>query len=139
MRPIQASTWVISIHAPSRERRYECCRHWICQPISIHAPSRERQQYLSAVRYQAQHFNPRSLTGATILLLPVGASTFYFNPRSLTGATNQPPTASSITLFQSTLPHGSDRRKLLSGLDDADFNPRSLTGATNNSVSVAPM
>ena len=32
--------------------------------------------------------------------------------------------------FQSTLPHGSDKRRIVEMLIDANFNPRSLTGAT---------
>ena len=77
------------------------------------------------------YFNPRSLTGATIILVsnsqaffisihaplrerPAKVNPFiiyepYFNPRALTGATNSAKASSPI---------------------DSDFNPRSLTGAT---------
>ena len=34
-------------------------------------------------------------------------------------------------VFQSTLPHGSDRLYATTGRRDCNFNPRSLTGATN--------
>ena len=60
---------------------------WRCK-ISIHAPSRERPP-LSTVR----GLRPRN-----------------FNPRSLTGATRMISVSGRWLLFQSTLPHGSDRR-----------------------------
>ena len=54
------------------------------------------------------HFNPRSLAGATVLLLLLGY----------------------MIIFQSTLPCGSD---LISNVNKSNliyFNPRSLAGAT---------
>ena len=124
-----------------------------------------------------RYFNPRSLTGAT--LTPVYLNDvlhIYFNPRSLTGATRtiavffitvnisihaplreRHPTDSTDylfpTVFQSTLPYGSDanacvpkrctaylfQSTLPYGSDKDNsrilhngqyFNPRSLTGAT---------
>ena len=103
------------------------CQHG----ISIHAPSRERRacrQISAASRY----FNPRSLAGATVPPRAALSYQRYFNPRSLAGAT--PIVATSLasckpisihapsrerhiktkktlnfTLFQSTLPRGSDR------------------------------
>ncbi len=79
----------ISIHAPSRERRLTRRYHSNGVEISIHAPSRERRRknYRSPA---GRHFNPRSLTGAT-----------------LAGAT----TRSAAITFQSTLPHGSDQAR----------------------------
>ena len=55
--------------------------------ISIHAPSRERLNNTKALRDNILNFNPRSLTGATFLFFH---HDFFFS------------------LFQSTLPHGSD-------------------------------
>ena len=122
------------------------------QRISIHAPSRERpirQKFLKSRRaFQSTlphgsdsaivllilanvNFNPRSLTGATFLILylivicPISIHapsrerhTFTdiiisgksnFNPRSLTGATFESARyVAKYSLFQSTLPHGSD-------------------------------
>ena len=43
---------------------YERCRHRICQPISIHAPLRERLR-VQRCSIMPEHFNPRSLAGAT--------------------------------------------------------------------------
>ena len=56
--------WLISIHAPSRERlpAQHFLRRLRC--ISIHAPSRERRQHHKDVGERTD-FNPRSLTGAT--------------------------------------------------------------------------
>ena len=54
---------VISIHAPSRERR-DTYSITIDGVISIHAPSRERRRWQST-HYTTRHFNPRSLTGTT--------------------------------------------------------------------------
>ena len=98
--------------------------------ISIHAPSRERLFEIICSNTGFKNFNPRSLTGAT----PYGQSFskigLHFNPRSLTGATEpfrayaliynisiHAPSRERlghinskmhISLFQSTLPHGSD-------------------------------
>ena len=77
----------ISIHAPSRERRHGMCCLDCYERISIHAPSRERRFGTSGRLARA-----------------------YFNPRSLTGATQQNNNVSrKAGVFQSTLPHGSDR------------------------------
>ena len=54
-------------------------------PISIHAPSRERL-FRSGYSRGSRHFNPRSLTGATTARVKFIA----------------------VSIFQSTLPHGSD-------------------------------
>ena len=55
------------------------------------------------------HFNPRSLTGATHTAGILTKSWLNFNPRSLTGATEIRDLHGSEFLFQSSLPHGSDR------------------------------
>ena len=80
----------ISIHAPSRERQLVGCVYGNVENISIHAPSRERRVQLADAsklhtfqstlprgsdepsQYrlcQPEDFNPRSLAGATMLLL----------------------------------------------------------------------
>ena len=59
---------IISIHAPSRERRKHCASFGIHIGISIHAPSRERLKKHNQYIFQL-HFNPRSLTGATMITL----------------------------------------------------------------------
>ena len=66
-----------------------CAVSWpqSCGRISIHAPSRERQISAAAFRAALRNFNPRSLAGATLMLI-----------------SRQPKTA----VFQSTLPRGSD-------------------------------
>ena len=97
----------ISIHAPSRERRICPVQLRQLTLISIHAPSRERPISLSIILLSG-YFNPRSLTGATIILAVI----------------------LRIFLFQSTLPHGSDTNKGFEFWFYDNFNPRSLTGAT---------
>ena len=144
---------IISIHAPSRERR--CITSLTCDvmsfqstlprgsdihphhmipmlsEISIHAPSRERHRFniLCSCKTQFQSTLPRGsdITGSTLhnLLvsfqstLPRGSDIpyvatfsyifFYFNPRSLAGATLVVLDLSVTTgIFQSTLPRGSD-------------------------------
>ena len=121
--------------------------------ISIHAPLRERRNRIN-IHHATMHFNPRSLAGATHLLCRMiwlicnfnprslaGATLRFiakemmminFNPRSLAGATdyadqiislgyisihaplrerrNLNSISSLFTLFQSTLPCGSDAR-----------------------------
>ena len=77
---------MISIHAPSRERHCRLYLHCQYSAISIHAPLRELpggQQH----RGHHNHFNPRSLAGATTIELQA---------------------QSSLLEFQSTLPYGSD-------------------------------
>ena len=78
-------------------------------PLSIHAPSRERHKvYL--LMHPTAHFNPRSLAGATLILIrffvhfvisihapsrerlclsPAARAKMDFNPRSLAGATHE--------------------------------------------------
>ena len=59
-----AEAKAISIHAPSRERRGKLAGFRRIADISIHAPSRERPQSGRGER-GGNHFNPRSLAGAT--------------------------------------------------------------------------
>ena len=56
---------VISIHAPSRERRSRLLLLLFNNTISIHAPSRERLWSSASVASSGSDFNPRSLAGAT--------------------------------------------------------------------------
>ena len=101
---------LISIHAPLRER---------LQAVLCNITSRLFQSTLpygsdrsNPVWYDIyKHFNPRSLTGATILTSKSRGTINNFNPRSLTGATR-----SARKDFEAP----------------ADFNPRSLTGATRS-------
>ena len=124
----------ISIHAPSRERLVTPLFILIIQNISIHAPSRERQVFPTPQPFRC-YFNPRSLTGATMMfnglcycvpVISIHAPSrerpykYYhhilhrhFNPRSLTGATVLLLLLPISKLFQSTLPHGSDSSVLI--------------------------
>ena len=98
----------ISIHAPLRERPFQQCTFKRCALISIHAPLRERPSPVLD-NHSNGHFNPRSLTGATIwsswvLLwqmqfqstLPYGSDRLLFS------------VSKQCLIFQSTLPYGSD-------------------------------
>ena len=119
--------------------------------ISIHAPSRERpNQQLH--RQERQHFNPRSLTGATLQILELPVQYFISIHAPSRERLVSPTFALVGSPFQSTLPNGSDqviavimlpawlisihapsRERRLSPAKVrrcAVFNPRSLTGAT---------
>ena len=75
--------------------------------ISIHAPSRERRWSFRTVG-ERQNFNPRSLAGATLTCRSGFIVSSNFNPRSLAGATVIFTAYVINLLFQSTLPRGSD-------------------------------
>ena len=151
--PLQGGGVSISIHAPSRERQTPSLICHKFQSISIHAPSRERLG-LDDDAAAWRDFNPRSLTGATRVPIRSTERKRYFNPRSLTGATGIKPEFVGCSLFQSTLPHGSDtirpkslqqwrafqstlphgsdKRLIKNWRCSRYFNPRSLTGATES-------
>ena len=104
---------MISIHAPSRERPVEYIRYSIQPDISIHAPSRERRG-ASATSVDDEgisiHAPSRERRGKAASFL---CNSLYFNPRSLAGATTIIVAAGSSLVFQSTLPRGSDRQRWL--------------------------
>ena len=87
----------------------------------------QRQQ-----RCRADHFNPRSLAGATSIVLHI---TFDF-AISIHAPSRERHTANTHALrhllFQSTLPRGSDSAILNLDVLLSYFNPRSLAGATKN-------
>ena len=102
---------MISIHAPSRERPFFLPSLPQLRGISIHAPSRERPYGFNVV----------------------GAVTFI----SIHAPSRERPCTTSsinliVTLFQSTLPRGSDLSKGWKPRRRYYFNPRSLAGATGN-------
>ena len=110
---LQAVTFDISIHAPSRERRRVRCHNFYVYIISIHAPSRERHKQTSSNNklfeisiHAPSRERPQELQAAQ-------RPNFDFNPRSLTGATAGLVARLPTTRFQSTLPHGSDRAQQL--------------------------
>ena len=100
------------------------------RPISIHAPSRERQSYwwyfyLSIISIHA----PSRERPITLLILRFIISVFQ---STLPHGSDALPNLllSRALKFQSTLPHGSDPQKGPAVDLPLDFNPRSLTGAT---------
>ena len=120
----------ISIHAPSRERPSVQKYLKGIDAISIHAPSRERRLPRSFSDSTLVYFNPRSLTGATRFLpLQGGGVSISIHAPSRERQLICPNVA-SYPVFQSTLPHGSDRKQASDGHNLDYFNPRSLTGAT---------
>ena len=122
----------ISIHAPSRERLDPAEEAYAKALISIHAPSRERQPSQLYVQHHPYHFNPRSLAGATVALYNINAliiisihapsrerlheSEIYTPGRlisihaPLRERLGIAPEFVGSSLFQSTLPCGSDWR-----------------------------
>ena len=98
----------ISIHAPSRERRSSAPKLGVSTAFQSTLPHGSDAEILRALKSCVRHFNPRSLTGATVKLtdkqreqlISIHAPSrerpiirllvmliINFNPRSLTGAT----------------------------------------------------
>ena len=106
--------------------------------ISIHAPSRERRTFHVPHDYTHLQFQS-TLPRGSDKRLPVGMQFFiYFNPRSLAGATF----FNFFIFFSAEISiHAPSReRQIASRLADlfkAYFNPRSLAGATLNAILVA--
>ena len=140
----------ISIHAPSRERLSDSHRAAEYRRISIHAPSRERRNQQRPLRGNI-NFNPRSLAGATILLLciyhcvvfqstlprgsdvpgaPVYTLPIHFNPRSLAGATYRVRLYTHCRYISIHAPSRERLKHNIRRLSCKNFNPRSLAGAT---------
>ena len=146
--------WLISIHAPSRERRLSPAKVRRC---AVFNPRSLAGATINAIddSTNIRHFNPRSLAGATVFQFLKIYLMRYFNPRSLAGATSSSVASFTISRFQSTLPRGSDQARSSSapaptvfqstlprGSDILPmswtdckryFNPRSLAGATEMS------
>ena len=121
--------------------------------ISIHAPLRERRLGNSQLLV-VRNFNPRSLTGATLISsllfgdvaisihaplrerLLAELQAFGQLPISIHAPLRERPKSTNSqrcpAKFQSTLPYGSDPRKDNYYWLCKNFNPRSLTGATGN-------
>ena len=97
--------------------------------ISIHAPSRERHRG-KLLNWWIKQFQSTLPHGSDPLPPPGIPVSCDFNPRSLTGATLIALSVLPACLFQSTLPHGSDMMTSPRISQLTDFNPRSLTGAT---------
>ena len=104
---LPAAGYLISIHAPSRERHLFIVIENALFMISIHAPSRERPVEPTATGLVTifQSTLPR---GSDADHLGTIAQKLHFNPRSLAGATAAVDFRRYICLFQSTLPRGSD-------------------------------
>ena len=79
------------------------------------------------------HFNPRSLTGATIYTESEVCNMLI----SIHAPSRERLKAAVLAVFfisfQSTLPHGSDFSRVYCNSVYSNFNPRSLTGATFDS------
>ena len=99
--------------------------------ISIHAPLRERRTALYGRLRSSPYFNPRSLTGATGKRRKVRNAGLVFQS-TLPHRSDDKRLLfiTADTQFQSTLPHGSDDAQRDFKRLYAHFNPRSLTGAT---------
>ncbi len=147
-----AKSWIISIHAPSRERLcyYHCYKFSnslfqstlprgsdslplasnICNPISIHAPSRERRQVLFQ-RHPVTRFQSTLPRGSDYdkLYDAINHDISIHAP-----SRERPDTirhSDDWFTFQSTLPRGSDFNSFQCLPAANHFNPRSLAGATN--------
>ena len=76
------------------------------------------------------NFNPRSLAGATICQMTNVVGWKYFNPRSLAGATKQTKFCSRKCKISIHAPSRERPRVYRNHRRCFDFNPRSLAGAT---------
>ena len=104
-----AATQDISIHAPSRERRVTGLIFIMLECISIHAPSRERpQEEKSYSRFL--DFNPRSLAGATFRTRQMKVGVLFQSTLPRGSDIAFAKISIKQTTFQSTLPRGSDAR-----------------------------
>ena len=82
------------------------------------------------------HFNPRSLTGATIICFyksAVSRISIHAPSRERRRFMRK---VILMMIFQSTLPRGSDSWVIAKFGTDANFNPRSLAGATFRSCTL---
>ena len=125
----------ISIHAPSRERLVKTTAKALATRFQSTLPHGSDVPVILMI-FTTADFNPRSLTGATQDGCRTHPGHSDFNPRSLTGATTprnlciglsvisiHAPSRERrilllicpiLTLFQSTLPHGSDATRYAS-------------------------
>ena len=141
----------ISIHAPLRERHHNTLKAFSVMLFQSTLPYGS-DFYRQTHQDTSTHFNPRSLTGATLSLheavfhgflfqstLPYGSDYIrrccvhkhpYFNPRSLTGATVVCFYKSAMSRISIHAPLRERHGGVVLAANDSNFNPRSLTGAT---------
>ena len=142
----------ISIHAPSRERRFLIFYLIVIFLISIHAPSRERP-IIDCKRLEAKEFQSTLPRGSDKILACLMMVCLDFNPRSLAGATDNTkirflccgisihaPSRERrflifylIVIFLISIHAPSRERHLTDCISFCliwHFNPRSLAGAT---------
>ena len=106
----------ISILAPSRERLPDISRKPIKAKFQSSLPHGSDKQLHSRCR-QSMQFQSSLPHGSDIVIIRLAVLCSNFNPRSLTGATLVKIFGIFIiTTFQSSLPHGSDVQKLCNGL-----------------------
>ena len=123
---------IISIHAPSRERPVLACVCFYAAEISIHAPSRERLLTCLCELFQTT-FQSTLPHGSDRTWLTTSTLPSNFNPRSLTGATPLLLLVKlMLRLFQSTLPHGSDRWRWRARSQNASFQSTLPHGSDPN-------
>ena len=119
----------ISIHAPLRERRASI--HYSAQWLLFQSTLPYGSDFAySKLPARHTHFNPRSLTGATLEIWNIRCCSCYFNPRSLTGATDdcEPVELQCSISIHAPLRERQDTARRRQAY--RHFNPRSLTGAT---------
>ena len=76
--------------------------------ISIHAPSRERRLRRIGVSLRSSDFNPRSLTGATEVMAEIKERRVISIHAPSRERRLLKSVMRALNPFQSTLPHGSD-------------------------------
>ena len=119
----------ISIHAPSRERRVSA-GDYKALPIFQSTLPHGSDNNLLPSNYPSSNFNPRSLTGATIVCWLLRLISSDFNPRSLTGATKYGDACYEVMYISIHAPSRERPTNTAASTQRIYFNPRSLTGAT---------
>ena len=98
--------------------------------ISIHAPLRERLEFIFWRTWRILRFQSTLPYGSDFAAGVILARGQHFNPRSLTGATTKEHYADKPQGISIHAPLRERLRKRQAALGATDFNPRSLTGAT---------
>ena len=121
---------MISIHAPARGATSQGWIESLSRKISIHAPARGATSGIDVYIPDHIHFNPRSREGSdwrTVWLYGPGKNISIHAPAR--GATFPFLWFRSFLRFQSTLPRGERRLKMLFRGFPEYFNPRSREGS----------
>ena len=151
-----AEFYTISIHAPTRGATLAKLHTLQREQFQSTLPHGERRGRLHRIIVAAHHFNPRSHTGSDVktcksfkfslisIHAPTRGATEILERKvqladisihaPTRGATRVGAEPSTLTEFQSTLPHGERHTEIPLKFISSDFNPRSHTGSDSNII-----